>query len=179
MIEKFEVRNRWTSNVQFTAEITVTPDMLPSVKLGLAVKWARTNDADLRGANLSDADLRTFKADLWMTLHQARAEVPGLIAALVEGRVDGSQYEGECACLVGTLANVRGVSWGVAFPDATSQHPAEQWFLMIRKGDKPGDDTGGGFASLKALRWAVEYCDLSKIKVPKGARELLTPKVPA
>jgi Pentapeptide repeats (8 copies) len=57
-IEKFEVRNRWSGNVQFTAEITVTPDMLPSVKLGLAVKWARKSGAYLSGANLSGANLR-------------------------------------------------------------------------------------------------------------------------
>lgn len=58
VIEKFEVRNRWTDEVQFTAEISVTENMLPSVKLGRAVKWARDNGADLRYADLSNADLR-------------------------------------------------------------------------------------------------------------------------
>jgi uncharacterized protein YjbI with pentapeptide repeats len=293
-VQKFEVRNRWTNVVQFTAEIAVTPDVLPSVNLGLAVFWARRNDADLsgaylrgaylsgaylsgaylrdvdlsganlrradlsgaylrganlrganlrganlsdadlsgtdlrdadlrganlRGANLSDADLRgaylsdaylrganlsgadlsgtdlrgtdlrdadlsdadlrSFKSDLWTTLHYARAEVPGLIAALIEGRVDGSQYKGKCACLVGTLASVRGAEYTTAFPDHSSSHPAEQWFLMIRKGDKPGDESGGGFAALKALEWAVEYCDLSKIKVSKAAWALVAGKVVA
>ena len=67
-LKKFEVMNRWTNKVQFTAEIDVTENMLPRVKLGLAVRWARKNyadlsgavlrDADLRGADLSDADLR-------------------------------------------------------------------------------------------------------------------------
>ena len=57
-IEKFEVRNRWTGAVQFTAEISATPDMFPSIKLGLAVDWARKNGADLRGADLRGADLR-------------------------------------------------------------------------------------------------------------------------
>jgi uncharacterized protein YjbI with pentapeptide repeats len=57
-IEKFEVRNRWTNAIKFTAEISVTPDMLPTVKLGLAVKWARKNGADLRGADLRYAHLR-------------------------------------------------------------------------------------------------------------------------
>jgi hypothetical protein len=57
-IEKFPVRNRWTGEVQFEATITVTPDMLPSVKLGLAVRWGRDNDADLRGADLRGAYLR-------------------------------------------------------------------------------------------------------------------------
>ena len=56
-IEKYEVRNRWTNAVQFTAEISVTPDMLPSIKLGLAVQWGIKNDANLRDANLSGANL--------------------------------------------------------------------------------------------------------------------------
>ena len=56
-IEKYEVRHRWTNAVQFTAEINVTPDMLPSVKLGLAVKWGNKNNAYLSGANLSGANL--------------------------------------------------------------------------------------------------------------------------
>ena len=57
MIEKFEVKNRWTGDVQFVAEISVTPDMAPSIKLGLAVRWGKKNGADLRGADLSGADL--------------------------------------------------------------------------------------------------------------------------
>ena len=55
--EKFEVRNRWTDVVQFTAEISVTPNMLPSIKLGLAIKLAIKNSADLSGADLRDANL--------------------------------------------------------------------------------------------------------------------------
>ena len=57
-LEKFEIRNRWTSAVMVTAEISVTPDMTYSVKLGLAVQWARKSGADLSGADLSGADLR-------------------------------------------------------------------------------------------------------------------------
>ena len=56
--EKFEVRNRWTNRVQFTAEIKCSPDASIGVKLGLAVRWGYRNDADLRGADLRDADLR-------------------------------------------------------------------------------------------------------------------------
>ena len=217
MIEKFEVRNRWTNAVQFTAEIEVTPTMTTRVKLGLAVRWGRNNDANLRGANLrgadlsganlsdanlsvanlrgadlrganlsdanlrgadlpgadlsganlSDANLRSFKSDFWMTLTYARDEVPALIAAIREGRVNGSQYEGECACLVGTLANARGQNYALAFPDHSARNPAEQWFLMIKQGDKPGDDTGGGFAAGKALEWALEWCALNGVEVPQ------------
>ena len=56
-LEKIEVRNRWTDRVQFTAEIEVTPDMSLRFKLGLAVKWAYRNDADVSGAVLRDAVL--------------------------------------------------------------------------------------------------------------------------
>ena len=54
---KFEVRNRFTGSVQFTAEIAAPPTALISIKLGLAVNWAIKNKANLSGANLSRADL--------------------------------------------------------------------------------------------------------------------------
>jgi hypothetical protein len=56
-LEKLEVRNRWTGNVQFTAEFETTPLMTPRVKLGLAVQWGYRSGADLRDADLRDADL--------------------------------------------------------------------------------------------------------------------------
>ena len=280
---KQEIRNRWTNAVQFTADITCAPDATIGVRIGLAVMWARQNDANLRdadlsgadlsdaylsganlsgaylrganlrganlrgadlsganlsdanlsganlsdaylsdaylsdanlsdaylsgaylrganlrganlrdadlsdaylrsanlsgaylrgaylrGANLSDANLRSFKADFWAILTTARKEIPGLITAMREGRIDGSTYSGECACLVGTIANVRHVSADTLEQD--SSRPAEQWFLMIKKGDKPGDDSGGGFALQQALEWAEEYCALSGVKLPKPAK---------
>ena len=54
---KFDVLNRWTSEVQFTAEVECSLDALPNIKLGLAVRWAIKSDANLRGANLNGADL--------------------------------------------------------------------------------------------------------------------------
>jgi uncharacterized protein YjbI with pentapeptide repeats len=125
------------------------------------------SDTNLSGANLSDANLRSFKADLWLTLVDAKAEIPMFIQSMLDGKIDGSQYEGECACLVGTLANVRGISYATAFPDHSSRNPAEQWFLMIKKGDLPYAETGGGFALGKALDWTLEYCAAAGIKLPK------------
>ena len=54
---KFEVTNRFTGKVQFTAEIDCGEDTERSTKLGLAVRWAIKNGADLSGADLSGADL--------------------------------------------------------------------------------------------------------------------------
>ena len=96
--------------------------------------------ADLAGANLAGADLTgvnltRFREDVEAVLALAPDEVPGLLLALREGRIDGSCYHGTCACLVGTIANLRGVEYsdlGDLRPDA--DRPAERWFMAIRPG---------------------------------------------
>jgi hypothetical protein len=55
---KFEVKNRFTGAVQFTAEIDCDKDAPASIKLGLAVRWAIKGGADLSGADLRGAYLR-------------------------------------------------------------------------------------------------------------------------
>ena len=55
--EKFDIRNRFSGEIIFTAELTCSPDTLPSIKLGLAVKAAVKARANLAGANLTDANL--------------------------------------------------------------------------------------------------------------------------
>ncbi|QUE81292.1 pentapeptide repeat-containing protein [Rhizobium rhizogenes] len=143
---------------------------LSSANLSSAdLRYANLSSANLRYADLSSANLRSFKADLWMTLTQNRHEVPALVAALRDGRVDGSTYEGDCACLVGTIANAKDVSYEVL--DHGASNPAEQWFAMIRKGDKPDDESAGGFASKMALEWALEWCALNEIAVEPVAAE--------
>ncbi|MDE2107402.1 MAG: pentapeptide repeat-containing protein [Patescibacteria group bacterium] len=224
---KFDVLNRFSGKVQFSAEIECAEDSPLSVKLGLAVKraiqtkatlhsadlhsadlhsanlrsadlssadlrsadlryadlrYADFSSADLRSADLRyadlryadfssadlrSADLRQFKADVWMILTQNSHEVAGLLDALKSGRVDGSTYSGTCACLVGTIANVRGVDVDTLEKD--SHRPAEQWFLMIREGDKPGDDSGGGFASKMAVEWIEEWLALTGTPVTREA----------
>ena len=49
---KFEIKNRITGTVQFTAKIDCDQEQGRSLKVGLAVRWALKNGADLRGANL-------------------------------------------------------------------------------------------------------------------------------
>ena len=64
---KFDVLDRFSGEVKFTAEIDCDETAVPSLKLGLAVKWAikekaNLSYADLRYANLSYANLSS--ADL-------------------------------------------------------------------------------------------------------------------
>jgi len=229
----FDVLNRYSGEVQFTAQIECSPDALPSVKLGLAVKWAvksranltranlsgadltranlsranltranlsgadltranlsgadltgaylsgaylsgadltRANlsganlsGADLSGADLSEEQLRAFKADLWLTLTEIGGplEAQHTLAKLKAGKVNGSTYgvANECACLVGTIAKAKGVSYETL--SHNGDRPAERWFMMIGEGDKPGDDTGGGYAAAKAVEWIEQWCAAS------------------
>ena len=99
VIEKFEVRNRWTNAVQFTAEISVKPDMTYAVKLGLAVKWgvkARANldGAYLAGANLDGANLAGANL-AWANLDGAYLDGANLAGAnLARANLDGANLAG-------------------------------------------------------------------------------------
>jgi hypothetical protein len=102
---------------------------------GANLERANLEGANLRGANLEEANLEPIRSDLHSVLDSAPQEVTGLLAALRAGKIDGSTYEGDCACLVGTIANVRGCSYKILAPDHS--RPAERWFLAIRTGDTP------------------------------------------
>ena len=97
----FEVRNRFTSKVQFTAKIEADPSVPFGIRLGLAVKWGLANKAnltrayltgayltgaDLTGAYLTGADLTG--ADL-TGAYLAGADLAGadLAGALIKGEV--------------------------------------------------------------------------------------------
>jgi len=121
---------------------------------GADLAGAALRGADLTDADLTGADLTPIRDDLWAVLCSAPASVPALRAALNKGRVDGSTYSGDCACLVGTLANARRCEIedmpGLQ-PD--SLRPAERFFMAIKPGDTPATNQ----FSLIALGWVDEW----------------------
>jgi hypothetical protein len=154
---------------------------LGGANLGCADLWsANLGGADLRGANLGGANLRGANlrgADLWgadlggakedfyKVLELAKAETPGLYKALLEGRIDGSQYEGECACLVGTIAKERKekynkLSIGLKPNDS---RPSERLFLAIRKGDTPDNNP----ISAIVKDWMEAWMGSNGVEVPR------------
>jgi hypothetical protein len=106
---------------------------------------ARLNRVSLAYANLDSARLDPIREDVRALIDAAPTEAPALLAALRAGRVDGSCYEGECACLCGTIARARagrvlhtyddvsGVLGAALRPNRS--RPAERWALAIRPGD--------------------------------------------
>jgi hypothetical protein len=123
---------------------------------GADLRGAVLRDADLSDADLSGADLEPIRVDFFDVLLRGstNGEVPYLIAALKEGRVNGSSYEGECACLVGTFANAKKCNYREIVdlkPD--SSRPAERFFLGIKEGDTPETNP----ISKIAVEWAEEF----------------------
>lgn len=95
--------------------------------------------ARLRDSDFRDADFKAIRQDFWTVLSTAAEEVPAIRAALVEGRVDGGTYYGECVCLIGTIANARGCdiySLDVSLRPAPDR-PIERLFMQINRGDTP------------------------------------------
>ena len=114
---KFEVKNRFTGEVQFTAEIEAVDDASTSVKLGLAVKWAFKARAYLDGADLARANLagaNLARANLaGANLDGANLDGANLAGAnlaranLARANLDGANLDG---------ANLDGASYGDGVP---------------------------------------------------------------
>ena len=91
---KFDVLNRWTMKVQFTAEIDVSETESVAVKRGAAVKWAYLEGADLKGANLEGAYLDGANLD-GADLEGADLDGANLAGANLAGaNLDGANLDG-------------------------------------------------------------------------------------
>ena len=113
-------------------------DLSDAVLRHAVLRGAVLSGAALSGADLRGADLDQIRDDIFAVLSASPNEVQALRDSIAIGNIDGSVYEGDCACLVGTLAKARHCSYQ-AIPGLTpnSYRPAEKWFFNIRKGDTP------------------------------------------
>jgi hypothetical protein len=132
---------------------------------GADLSGANLSGANLSGANLSRANLSSIKEDFFKRLALAKGETLGLLDALMKGKVDGSSYTGECACFVGTIANVRKENYQNLTCDLKpdSDSPTERWFMGISKGDTPQSNC----VSKITCEWIKEFAIAEKIIVPE------------
>ena len=103
---QFEIKNRFTGDVQFTAEIECAADAPMSFKLGLAVRVAVKSRAYLSGANLSGANLgeRTIVSIAGI----------GSRRRMTTFSVDSNEVW--CGCFYGTLAEFES-KVAITYPD--------------------------------------------------------------
>jgi uncharacterized protein YjbI with pentapeptide repeats len=115
---------------------------------------ADLSDADLSDADLSGADLSEIKKDYFDVLLRAIPEIPNFKKALLDGKIDGSTYSGECACLCGTLMKSPVVEISCRIDKIKdSSRPIERFFLCI----KPGMTPENSQHSKLALEWLEEF----------------------
>ena len=129
------------------------------------LRFADLRSADLRSANLCSANLRSAdlrsadlkdiinlpqsyinqcSRDILFIFRSLKKELPFLKEKLLAGEIDGTQYEGKCACLIGTLAKANGeinkVCQTITFYDKGLHNFGEQWFYQIKKYDTPDNN---------------------------------------
>ena len=166
---QIEIRNRWNWNLIFEGEFgSLKLAVEHCVKDSLNLSDSNLSGANLRGSDLRDSNLSHIKHDFWAVLLTAINEVAGLRLALVEGRVEGSQYEGECAGLVGTIAHVAQCGYReLPKLNPDQNRPAEKWFLGIKKGDKPETSQ----ISALTVGWLDEFTALLATPKPQEPQE--------
>ncbi len=122
---------------------------------------ANLSKADLSEANLSEANLSVIKADFFYVLLNAKKEVGFLKQAVIDGKIDGSTYSGECRCLSGTVEKSAIIHNGQdqeknvkrILDCRASTRPAERFFLAIRPNDTPENNQ----ASKIVLGWIEQF----------------------
>ncbi len=167
---KLSIKNRFTGSIIFEYEKednTILETVKEYVRVAVSKnEVANLRYADLSYANLRYADLRSIKNDLFTVLLHGIKEVPFLRENIINGNIDGSTYEGPCACLSGTLENAAIKNNGTQQKERVqsiidvrdSYRPIERFFLAINKGDTPETNN----VSKIVLEWVDEFQTLIK-----------------
>ncbi len=163
--KRADLRGADLTRADMTGAVLTGADLTGADLIGADMTRADLTGADLIGADmtradLTGADLTSIKSDFIAEVLKLPDELPALRLAILEGRIDGTTYSGECACLAGTLAKAKGVIGysggdvpvnGITF-HANANSPREVFFWNINKGDTPETNQ---FAKI-ALEWTDE-----------------------
>lgn len=137
------------TNVTLKRAVLTHAEMKHAILTGADLKGA-----DTAGASFREADLTAIRDDIWAVLSSSPFEAKGLLRAIRAGYIDGSFYNGECTCLVGTIANIRGEDYMLMDNlKPNSRRPAERFFLGIRIGDRPSNNVCSELAAEWVLQW--------------------------
>ena len=180
---KFEIKSCLDVSILFTAEtesLKLAVELAVSKKIDLSyanlvrasldganlvganLVGASLDGASLVRANLDGARLDFIKHDFWAVLLCAPHEVEGLKKAIADGKINGSVYEGECACLVGTIANIKHCKYdSIKGLQPDVERPAERWFTGL----KPGDTPDKSQIAKITLEWIEEFEGKIKLAV--------------
>jgi uncharacterized protein YjbI with pentapeptide repeats len=157
------LRNADLSNAYLSNADLSNADLRNAYLRNAYLRNAVLGGVNLEGVNLEGADLTVFKRDLFALLVVAMPEIQALRNAIVVGQIDGSTYEGECACLCGTLEKSRDPLLVKRVYDLRdSYRPIERLFGCISSGDTPETNA----VSKIVLEWVDEFQALVSAQLP-------------
>lgn len=127
---------------------------------------------DLQNPKVAET-YRAIQFDVYRLFSRAPDEVMGLYNLLNAGKIDGSIYNGECACLVGSLVNLK---LGVAPRGRRDNRtvlaakglggsvyaPAESFTLAIHEGDTPLNS----WPARQLRHWIQEWINSKSVLLP-------------
>jgi hypothetical protein len=108
---------------------------------------------------LASRAFENIRMDFFGRMLLAQHEIPALRQAIVDGKVSGSSYEGECCCFVGTIAKAAHCNYlnlPQLKPDSNSE--TEKWFFGIQTGSTPENNE---IARITVL-WIDEFLELTQ-----------------
>ncbi len=156
---KIEIKNRFTGKVIFEFESennTIKNTVMKALEAN-----ANFSNANFSNADFSNANFSIIKSDFFYVLLNAKKEVGFLKQAVIDGKIDGSTYSGECSCLSGTVERSAIIHNGAEqeknvkkiLDCRASSRPAERFFLAIRPNDTPENNQ----AAKIVLGWFEEF----------------------
>ena len=147
-----EIKNRFSGVVIYASE---KANIKEAVEEAVALK-INLSSSNLSYSNLRSSDLRDIKNDVFAVLDCAPSEVRGVLDLLNEGRIHGTVYAGDCACLCGSIAKLQHCDYkSIPGLPIDSSRPAERWFLGILQGHTPANSQ---IAKITA-EWIQEWLD--------------------
>lgn len=148
-----------TAKVDPSAWVAATAVVGPGCTIGLICDICTiSGGTTIPPMTLIGFDLDKTRADMFSILDKAAPEVRALKQVIVDGHIDGRIYKGECACLKGTIAKIRGCKKDEldGITCGLSDSPAEQLFYYIRPGHTPTNNAASKFAFGLIEEWEAK-----------------------
>ena len=122
---------------------------------GAYLSGSYLRDANFRGADLSRANLNEVREEFFAKNSQQPEEVAGLRGLLVEGKIKGTSYDGDCSCYVGSLERLANQHGKECRIKRDSNSLTERWFLGINEDDTPKNNQ----VSAITVEWIDEWTE--------------------
>ena len=136
-LSRADLSGAYLSRAKFRGADLSRADLSRAFLRDVNFSGADLSRANLSGADLRDANLNEVREEFFAKNSQQPEEVPGLRGLLMEGRIEGTSYDGDCSCYVGSLERLANQHGKECRIQRDPRSLIERWFLGIKRGDTP------------------------------------------